>query len=176
MEISTLSTRERYANKIFNNYKYICTTITMLETTLNNYNFTNEGISGMSLSHAVGIVDYGKSSVRQINQKTQDIALNGESKLNKERIEIVKKINLYKKVKSQVDCYVNEYLNEHYRFIWKSKYIDKLSTTEIAKISNPIIVERTVTRMLRKLEYDFEKISILTNEEIKNILTELRGK
>ena len=159
MEISTLSTRERYANKIFNNYKYICTTITMLETTLNNYNFTNEEISGMSLSHAVG-----------------SIALNGENKLNKEKIEIVKKINLYKKVKSQVDCYVNDYLDECSRFIWKLKYIDKMSSSEIAEKSNPVVVERTVTRKLRKLEYDFEKISILTNEEIKNILTELRRK
>ena len=176
MEISTLSTRERYANKIFNNYKYICTTITMLETTLNNYNFTNEEISGMSLSHAVGSVDYGKSSVRQINQKTLDIALNGENKLNKEKIEIVKKINLYKKVKSQVDCYVNDYLDECSRFIWKLKYIDKMSSSEIAEKSNPVVVERTVTRKLRKFEYDFEKISILTNEEIKNILTELRRK
>lgn len=163
-----------YANKIFGNYRYICVTISMLETTLSNYNYTDEEISALSLSHSVGGVDYGKSSVRQISQKTAEIALSGENKLSKEKLSVISKINFYKKVKTQIDCFVNTYLDDLSRDIWKSKFLNRKSVFEIAEELK--LSDRTVSRKIKAFEEEFEEICMLSYDEIEKMLADIRRK
>lgn len=164
-------TELRFFNDVFKNYKFLKSKISMLEVSLNNFSFSNEEISNLSLAHPVGSVDYGKCSVRTPSQKTANIALFGENKLSGEKKLVIERINALRKIVYQVDIYVNKGISNFDRDIWKDKYINGNSIYTIAEKHG--VAESTISRRLKKIGRGFANICALTNDEVKKIKEEM---
>lgn len=164
-------------SSLFSNYTKIVQEIELLKISLKYTKQTNisDEITSLALKRPTEPNQRGKSNVRDVSKKTENIALSVEDNLNHECAKYENRIALLENVKKQIDFYISS-LDKLNAYIFNMKFIQNKKNSEIAINQLDItkaIHRNTVNNKVKQITIRFLDITPLSEVQIKQVLEKM---